>query len=421
MTCQPHPPIKHRHHIMPRYRGGSDDPSNLVEVSVVQHAMWHFCNYQLWGEPEDRLAWRALAGSVGKEEIILEKLEIAKRRSREKVKQLLQDPEYYDKQVGRLRKLHSDPEHIKRNLEHLKKIQIFGVEASKSPEAIAKKKETLRNIDHQKGEKNSQYGTRWIHSLDLKISRRVRKTDELPEGWKEGRVIDFDKKLCPGVTRNYKRKGIPRDWFHPVYGEHRNKTIPELSNSFPGLDLKTKSLSDLANGHIKQYKEWIILSEVKNIRYSKNTKLNKKEEKQKTCKSNRTTTKKPKTRDPMSKRAGIPRNWYHRDYGYVLNTTSSELCEEFKDQKLDKGALSQVSLGRNSHHKGWCMDTNIVNLTPKRDIKMDWEHDVYGVVLQASVNEMVDRYKNQELRDYGLFKVVNGNIKRHKGWKLRKD
>jgi hypothetical protein len=38
----------HKHHIIPRYMGGPDTPENLVEVTVTQHAMFHFCNYQLW-------------------------------------------------------------------------------------------------------------------------------------------------------------------------------------------------------------------------------------------------------------------------------------------------------------------------------------------------------------------------------------
>jgi hypothetical protein len=48
------------------------------------------------GEPEDRLAWRALAGSVGKGEIILEKQKIAAFRGGEKTKQKLkEDPGFY--------------------------------------------------------------------------------------------------------------------------------------------------------------------------------------------------------------------------------------------------------------------------------------------------------------------------------------
>ena len=32
---------KHLHHIVPRSRGGSDDPSNLVEIDFIEHAIHH--------------------------------------------------------------------------------------------------------------------------------------------------------------------------------------------------------------------------------------------------------------------------------------------------------------------------------------------------------------------------------------------
>ena len=42
-----------------------------------------------------------------------------------------------------------------------------------------------------KGESNSQFGTRWIHSLELKISKKIKKEDPLPDCWIEGRKIKF--------------------------------------------------------------------------------------------------------------------------------------------------------------------------------------------------------------------------------------
>lgn len=49
------------------------------------------------------------------------------------------------------------------------------------------------NSVHQAGEGNSQYGTRWIHSLEEKRSKKIRVTDEIPEGWLEGRKMKFNK------------------------------------------------------------------------------------------------------------------------------------------------------------------------------------------------------------------------------------
>ena len=50
-----------------------------------------------------------------------------------------------------------------------------------------KKLKTYKNIKHQQGNKNSQYGMMWI--TNLKISKRIKKTDTIPEGWVKGRIL----------------------------------------------------------------------------------------------------------------------------------------------------------------------------------------------------------------------------------------
>jgi len=80
---------KHKHHIIPRYDGGSDDPSNLVVLSVTQHAMWHFAEWQRKGNKEDKIAWQALAKMIGKEEAIRQAAGIGGSRSKGKKR----DPE----------------------------------------------------------------------------------------------------------------------------------------------------------------------------------------------------------------------------------------------------------------------------------------------------------------------------------------
>ena len=62
--------MTHKHHILPKYKGGTDDPKNLIEISVTRHAMFHYCNWQLWGDRRDWLAWKGLTGEIGREEVI---------------------------------------------------------------------------------------------------------------------------------------------------------------------------------------------------------------------------------------------------------------------------------------------------------------------------------------------------------------
>ncbi len=54
----------HKHHIIPKHMGGTDDPCNLVEVSVDQHAELHFALYLEHGKLEDYLASKSLANQL---------------------------------------------------------------------------------------------------------------------------------------------------------------------------------------------------------------------------------------------------------------------------------------------------------------------------------------------------------------------
>ncbi len=64
-------PIYHKHHIIPKHMGGTDDSSNLVQVTIEQHANLH---KQLWedlGCEEDRIAWLCLSGQISNAEAII--------------------------------------------------------------------------------------------------------------------------------------------------------------------------------------------------------------------------------------------------------------------------------------------------------------------------------------------------------------
>jgi len=53
--------MKHKHHIIPKYLGGTDDPSNLVELTIEQHAEAHRLLYEQYGNWQDYVAWQGLA------------------------------------------------------------------------------------------------------------------------------------------------------------------------------------------------------------------------------------------------------------------------------------------------------------------------------------------------------------------------
>ena len=64
MLLKDKPKIKHKHHIIPRHAGGTDDPSNLIELSIEEHAQAHLNLYEQHGDQRDLLAHRMLLGQV---------------------------------------------------------------------------------------------------------------------------------------------------------------------------------------------------------------------------------------------------------------------------------------------------------------------------------------------------------------------
>lgn len=62
--------IKHKHHIIPRHIGGTDDPSNIIELTVEEHAEAHHVLWEQHGRYQDYYAWQGLSGIIGKEDII---------------------------------------------------------------------------------------------------------------------------------------------------------------------------------------------------------------------------------------------------------------------------------------------------------------------------------------------------------------
>ena len=80
--------MKHKHRINPGHMGGQYVEGNVISVEVTScdkqtanHVMWHYANWQLWGKIEDEIAWKGLAGSYDKEEMIREIMRMNGRRA----------------------------------------------------------------------------------------------------------------------------------------------------------------------------------------------------------------------------------------------------------------------------------------------------------------------------------------------------
>ena len=56
--------MRHKHHIVPKHMGGTDDPSNIVELTIQEHADAHNLLYALYKNPYDKIAERCLLGWI---------------------------------------------------------------------------------------------------------------------------------------------------------------------------------------------------------------------------------------------------------------------------------------------------------------------------------------------------------------------
>lgn len=64
--------MKHKHHIIPRHAGGTDDSSNIIELTVEEHAEAHHKLFEEYGRWQDQVAYRMLSGQISSYEATIE-------------------------------------------------------------------------------------------------------------------------------------------------------------------------------------------------------------------------------------------------------------------------------------------------------------------------------------------------------------
>lgn len=125
------------HHIVPRSLGGTDNKNNLVRLTAREHFVCH---------------------------LLLTKIKLSQYKHAKMVRAFM----FMLASNGNQQRYFSS-----RNYKKLK-------------EEFAK-----LQSDAQAGTGNSQHGTKWIHNVALKVSKKIKRCEDIPEGWKTGRVINF--------------------------------------------------------------------------------------------------------------------------------------------------------------------------------------------------------------------------------------
>ena len=169
----------HKHHKIPRHAGGSDDPSNIVELTIEEHALAHKKLFFIYGRWQDEVAWKSLLGEMKQAERVKRlRLEGAKKGA-------IMTAKNWPK--GTRGQWNNGMRGKKHTPETLKKIS----EASsgennanfggvlQTPE-VKKKMSVLK-----KGSKNNQWGKHWYNNG---IENVVCFEHEVPEGYTRGRI-----------------------------------------------------------------------------------------------------------------------------------------------------------------------------------------------------------------------------------------
>ena len=58
----------HKHHIVPKHAGGTDDKNNLIVLTVEEHALAHKKLFEQYGRKQDYIAWLALSRQITSDE-----------------------------------------------------------------------------------------------------------------------------------------------------------------------------------------------------------------------------------------------------------------------------------------------------------------------------------------------------------------
>ena len=138
---------KEKHHIVPRSVGGTDQEDNLVDLTAREHFLAHLLLVKIYNYNYKLVKAVAMMCVGQKERKITNRL------------------------YGKMRNYYSEAMSIS-----------------------------------QTGNKNSQFGTKWIYNLELKICKKIPKNEDIPKGWNLGRVINFNKYLNKKIKKNLVKK-----------------------------------------------------------------------------------------------------------------------------------------------------------------------------------------------------------------------
>jgi len=143
-----------KHHVIPKSLGGSDDTSNIIQLSAREHFLCHLLLIKMYAEgtPE----WCKMIKAFGY-------MCVAQSNNQKRYV----NSRFY---------------------------QALRVSFSKAQSI------------QQRGENNSQYNTMWIFNENLKLSKKIHKDTSIPAGWQKGYVLDWAKYFADKSKKDNQQK-----------------------------------------------------------------------------------------------------------------------------------------------------------------------------------------------------------------------
>lgn len=191
--------MKHKHHIIPRHMGGTDDPSNLIELTVEEHAEAHRKLWEQYGNIKDYCAWKGLEGTIGKEEIVRLLMDPTGRVHTEETKQKMSEAhkgrvftEEHRKNISKSR------EGMKLSEEHRANIS-KGLEGNTNMVGKKLGEETKKKIS-----KSLEGNKRWSSNPNVSEEERKRRSEASKERWRkyrEAKGLDPNKPIDPRYNK----------------------------------------------------------------------------------------------------------------------------------------------------------------------------------------------------------------------------
>lgn len=193
---------KHRHHIIPKHAGGSNAPSNIIELTIDEHADAHKLLWEQHGRWQDYYAWQLLSHKMTKENF----MNLMKDKNVEHCRSI----SHLGGKCNKNKKMCYNP-NTGEQTKYIDKIP-DGFVKGRSPETFDKNKIVQYSHDAS--------GSLWCHDPNnASHSKMIASLHHLPDGWCIGRGSAH-------ITESNKTATY-RWWTNPKTGERTtSKTCP---------------------------------------------------------------------------------------------------------------------------------------------------------------------------------------------------